>query len=179
MLLELEGNEATGWRPREPVEFVSGPYRSLAPMFSPDGNWLAYVADKSGRLELYVRPFPGPGDEVQVSSGGANDPRWSKTRPELIFSTFPAIVNATGQVMVVRYTVQGGVFKPEKPRPWVPAILRTPPYGSFGVNLDLHPDGQRLVFADASKAATEAERETLILVSGFFDELRQRAGTGR
>ena len=78
MLLELDGNDATGWKPREPVEFVSGPYRSLAPMFSPDGNWLAYVSDKSGRLELYVRPFSGPGDEVQVSSGGANDPRWSK-----------------------------------------------------------------------------------------------------
>jgi serine/threonine-protein kinase len=178
MLLELDGNEASGWKPREPVEFVSGPYRSVAATFSPDGNWLAYVSDRSGRLELYVRPFPGPGDEVQVSSGGANDPQWSKTRQELVFSTFPPVANSTGQIMVARYAVQGGVFRPERPRPWAPTTLRTPPFGTFGVNLDLHPDGQRIVFADVQQAATtSAEREKLIVVSRFFDELRQRTGS--
>jgi hypothetical protein len=116
---------------------------------------------------------------VQVSSGGANDPRWSKTRQELIFSTSPPVVNSTGQIMVARYSVQGGQFKPERPRPWAPTTLQGPPFGSFGVNFDLHPDGQRIVFADIPKAANEAERQTLIVVSRFFDELRQRASTGR
>jgi serine/threonine protein kinase/Tol biopolymer transport system component len=179
MLLELEGNEASGWKPRQPVEFVSGPYRSLVPMFSPDGNWLAYVSDKSGRLELYVRPFPGPGDEVQVSSGGANDPQWSKRRQELLYSTFAPTLNATGQIMAARYRVQGGVFKPEKPRPWAPTTLQVPPFGQVGINIDLHPDGQRIVFADVPRAPDGSARETLIIVSRFFDELRQRAAAGR
>ncbi len=126
-----------------------------------------------------MRPFPGPGDEVQVSSGGANDPRWSTRRQELLYSTFAPTLNATGQIMVATYTVQGGVFKPDKPRPWVPATLQVPPFGQVGVNLDLHPDGQRVVFADVPKAPSGDERETLIVVSRFFDELRQRVGASR
>ena len=53
------------------------PATELGPRLSRDGNWLAYSSDESGRQEVYVQPFPGPGRRVQVSSGGGEQPTWS------------------------------------------------------------------------------------------------------
>ena len=55
------------------------------PRFSPDGRWVTYVSDESGRDEIYVRPFPGPGGKWQVSSGGGARPRWSSDGSGLVF----------------------------------------------------------------------------------------------
>ncbi len=49
----------------------------LAPRFSPDGNWLAYSSDETGRSEVYIQPFPGPGRRVQISTDGGEQPAWS------------------------------------------------------------------------------------------------------
>jgi len=49
----------------------------LAPRFSPDGGWLAYSSDESGRQEVYLQPFPGPGRRVQVSTNGGEQPVWA------------------------------------------------------------------------------------------------------
>ena len=54
--------------------------------FSPDGEWLSYVSDESGRQELYVVPFPGPGEKRQVTSGGADDAFWLGTSGELAYA---------------------------------------------------------------------------------------------
>src|SRR5204863_8038061 len=43
--------------------FLETPFREGGPVFSPDGKWIAYVSDESGRFEVYVRPFPGPGEK--------------------------------------------------------------------------------------------------------------------
>ena len=62
------------------VEFldIAGPlsiggFDGLFPSFSPDGRWVAYSSDESGRPEVYVQAFPGPGPKIQISSGGGND----------------------------------------------------------------------------------------------------------
>ncbi len=49
------------------------------PALSPDGHSLAYVSDESGRQEVYVRVFPGPGPRLQVSAGGGSEPRWARS----------------------------------------------------------------------------------------------------
>jgi Tol biopolymer transport system component len=54
--------------------------------FSPDGEWLSYVSDESGRQELYVVPFPGPGEKRQVTSGGVDDAFWLGTSGELAYA---------------------------------------------------------------------------------------------
>jgi len=174
MLLELDGDEATGWKPREPVEFIGGPYRNVMPTFSPDGKWLAYLSDKSGRMEVYVRPFPGPGDEVQISSGGGNDPKWSSRRQELFYSTFAPTANARGQLMVAPYIVQGNVFKPEKPRQWSTVTAAAPPIGQFGLYLDLHPDGQRFLIAPVPDTTALPRRDSVVVVFNFLEELKRR-----
>ena len=53
--------------------------------FSPDGKWIAYQSDKTGRFEIYVRPFPGPGDDMPVSSEGGTQVHWSPRGTELFY----------------------------------------------------------------------------------------------
>ena len=52
---------------------------------SPDGRWLAYTSDSTGRLEVWVRPFPGPGAAVRVSSNGGIEPVWARNGKELYY----------------------------------------------------------------------------------------------
>ena len=49
----------------------------MTPEFSPDGRWLAYVSNESGRHEVYVQPYPGPGERHLISTNGGEQPAWS------------------------------------------------------------------------------------------------------
>ena len=80
MILPMDGDEASGWKPGTATVFLNSPFREREPTFSPDGRWLAYMSNESGRDEIYVRPFPGPGGKWQVSSAGGQGPTWSRTR---------------------------------------------------------------------------------------------------
>ena len=53
--------------------------------FSPDGRWVAYVSDESGRNEVYVAPFPGPGGKWQISTAGGTYPRWRRDGTEIFY----------------------------------------------------------------------------------------------
>jgi eukaryotic-like serine/threonine-protein kinase len=68
------------------------PERELWPEFSPDGRWLAYGSDVTGRFEVYIRPYPGPGAPQQVSIDGGESPAWNPGGRELFF------VGRTGEV---------------------------------------------------------------------------------
>ena len=57
----------------------------LAPRVSPDGRFIAYVSDESGRFEVYVRPYPGPGARLQVSNNGGREPAWSREGWEILY----------------------------------------------------------------------------------------------
>ena len=70
---------------------VETPKTENAAAFSPDGRWLAYASNVSGRTEVYVRPHPGPGKTEQVSVEGGADPAWNANGRELFFmSLVPA-----------------------------------------------------------------------------------------
>ncbi len=64
---------------------VQSRFDELAPTISPDGRWLAYTSDESGRHEVYVQPFPDGGQRWQISRGGGTEPLWSKNGGELFF----------------------------------------------------------------------------------------------
>jgi Tol biopolymer transport system component len=90
MLLPLEGDETSGWRPGQPTAFLESASRERNPAFSHDGKWLAYDSNESGREavgshDVYVRPFPGPGERVMVSSAAGASPSWSRSTGELVF----------------------------------------------------------------------------------------------
>jgi serine/threonine-protein kinase len=65
------------------------PFREGAPVFSPDGKWIAYVSDTSGASEIYVRPYPGPGSPLKISTEGGTEVVWSRAGRELIYRSGP------------------------------------------------------------------------------------------
>jgi Tol biopolymer transport system component len=70
---------------RKPVPFLQTPFSESQGQFSPDGHWIAYASDESGRYEVYIRPFPsGPG-KWKISIGGGELPRWRRDGKELYF----------------------------------------------------------------------------------------------
>jgi Tol biopolymer transport system component len=163
-ILPMEGDEKSGWKPGTPTALIATEANENNPQFSPDGKWLAYISNASGPFEVYVRPFPGAGGPWQISTGGGQAPEWSKSKPELLYSTI------NQEIMVAPYRVEGGGFQRDRPRPWPKAryVLRGP-QRSF----DLHPDGNRLVLALAPENQGAVKRDKLILVFNFFDELRR------
>jgi Tol biopolymer transport system component/predicted Ser/Thr protein kinase len=70
---------------RKPFPLVQSEFIDRNGQFFPDGRWVAYVSDESGRLEIYVVPFPGPGGKWQVSTGGGASPHWSADGRELFY----------------------------------------------------------------------------------------------
>jgi serine/threonine protein kinase/Tol biopolymer transport system component len=169
MILPMAGDESTGWKPGTPTAFLNTPANEFGPMFSPDGAWLAYTSDESGRNEVYVRPFPGPGGKWQISTGGGIYPTWSRTKRELLYVT-------SNQLMVVSYSVEGGSFRADKPRSWSSrGLVIRPRQRSY----DLHPDGERVALEPAPETPTTAKQDKLVFVFNFFDELRRLAPTTR
>jgi serine/threonine-protein kinase len=69
-------------------------FNEFFPAISPDGRWLAYVSDESGRSEVYVRAFPGTGGRLLISQNGGTEPQWSRDGRELYYRDFegPSLV---------------------------------------------------------------------------------------
>ena len=61
---------------RQAHEFLGGPHNEKKPAFHPEGNWIAYVSDETGRYEVYVRRFPDGRDKTRISTNGGDDPMW-------------------------------------------------------------------------------------------------------
>jgi serine/threonine-protein kinase len=165
MVLPVEGDEASGWKPGTPTVFLSGPFTEQEPRFSPDGRWLAYESNESNAFEIYVRPFPGPGGRWPISTGGGTNAVWSRARRELLY------LAPDGRIMLVPYTAAGDAFQAEKPRVWSETPVQLRPL--TGARFDLHPDGERVAMAPVSAATAGPTHVTLIF--NFFDELRRMA----
>jgi serine/threonine-protein kinase len=70
---------------RKPYPYLVSQFHVSQPAFSKDGNWLAYTSNESGRSEVYVQRFPGPGEKIQVSTDGGNHPVWSRDGKQLVY----------------------------------------------------------------------------------------------
>ena len=69
----------------KPFLFLQTEFNESRATFSPDSRWIAYQSDESGRQEVYIRPFPGPGGKWQVSTDGGSRPRWRRDGKELFY----------------------------------------------------------------------------------------------
>jgi serine/threonine-protein kinase len=147
--------------------FVEGPLYETAPQFSPDGHWIAYSSNESGRSEIYVRPYPGPGGKWQISTEGGTEPVWNPKGRELFYRD--------GQkMMAVEYEGQQA-FSASKPKmlfqgPYIPTPRSFPDY-------DVSPDGQRFLMLRAPDQSQGPAQINVVL--NWFEELKQKVPAGK
>ena len=130
---------------RKPVPFLQTPAGELHAQFSPDGRWLTYVSTESGRPELYVQSFSSAGTKYQLSTDGAQFPRWRHDGKEILFMSFPGL----GRIQGVTVQAAGEGLKFGSPQflfdsryvNWAHAETGGGVYHTFAVS----PDGQRFV----------------------------------
>jgi eukaryotic-like serine/threonine-protein kinase len=125
---------------RKPFPFVQTPFSDTVGRFSPDGRWVAHNSNESGRLEVYVVPFPMAGGKWQISTGGGEQPRWRRDGKELFY------LNAN-VVMAAEVNGTGAAFQVGAVRRLFEIRRRTESYQGFGLGsaYDVTPDGQRFL----------------------------------
>lgn len=139
------------------------------PEFSPDGKWLAYCSNETGRYELYVQPYPGPGKRVTITRDGAQQPAWSKNSNELFYQN-------GSRMMSVRFKVSGDEFIPEEP-----VMLFDQPSLGGGTTVratyDVSPDGRFLLNQPIPEPADERNKKifpsTIRIVLNWGEEVRR------
>ena len=91
---------------QKPVPYLNSQFDESNGVFSPDGRWIAYVSNESGRDEVYVQAFPLTDEKDQISIGGGSDPEWRKDGAELFY------LAADRNLMAVPVRVTGNAFEP-------------------------------------------------------------------
>jgi Tol biopolymer transport system component len=146
-----------------PEPYVMAPFVEGAPMFSPDGRAIAYVSNETGRNEIFMRPFPGPGEKLTVTSEGGSEPTWAPNGRELFYRN--------GDAMMAVDVSTDPVLKAGTPR----RLFER----NYEMSLALYPnfsvsaDGQRFIMV---KRIDQGRTPTQINVFlNWFDELKRAA----
>ena len=151
---------------------------------SHDGQWIAYASDRSGRDEVYVQPLTRSGNAIQVSTGGGDNPQWSRTTHELVFVEGPSEITrlggiAMGEIMIVNYEVRDGRFVTSRPEPYLRdnagetlsggarRVFATDVFGDYNVSAD----GQLII----SLFETSPNPRVHVALDGFGELERQAA----
>jgi len=153
---------------RTPRPFLDSPANEASPKFSPDGRWLAYSSNESGRNEIYVVPYPQRGAKFQISSGGGSTPFWTRDGKELYFTTSSSLNRrrrSGGEIIFVAITGTAP-FDYSAERSVVPL-----PQNS--VITDISPNGDQFVVAVWRTQAFGQNELTVVLE--WFDELKAKA----
>jgi Tol biopolymer transport system component len=145
---------------RRPIPQLLSPFLKAWPEFSPDGKWLAYASEETGRLEIYVMPFPGPGGKYQVSTGGGDNPKWSSDGRQLFFS------NDIGEILAADVRESGAALQLGTPR----EVLKAPMVGGPEVPFAVSADGKRLLL---NQTGTDTMQLPLALVTNWTAELKK------
>ena len=151
-----------------PVPVLVTPFDENAFVFSPDGKWMAYESDETGRREIFVRPFPNTRDsKVQVSDAGGVTPRWSRDGRELYF------VSADDHLMSVAVRT-GPAFRAGEPARLfkIPQATRDL-VRSWYTPWDVTPDGRFMMVRHAAESS-EGSEPPLIVVHNWFAELKTK-----
>ena len=148
---------------RKPRPFFQTPFVDGYARFSPDGRWVAYLSNESGHNEVYVQPFPGPGEKKQISTDGAAEPVWARNGRELFYRN-------ADRMMAVEVTTSPS-FMAGKPR-----LLFEKPYVrvSLRPNYDVTPDGRFLML---QQIEAESAPMYLNVVQNWQEELKRLVPT--
>jgi serine/threonine protein kinase len=154
-LLPFEGE-------RETESILATQYDEHNATFSPNGQWIAFTSDRSGQTEVYVKPYPGQGGIVQISTEGGLEPVWARGGKELFYRS--------GDKMMVVSVQTDTTFKAEKPRLLFEGSYR---YNFTNVtsNYDVTADGQQFVMVK------EEGQNQIHVVLNWFEELKRLVPT--
>jgi serine/threonine protein kinase len=153
-----------------PQPAIESNFNAAAAKFSPDGRWITYCSNESGRPEIYIEPWPGPGPRIQISADGGLDPIWSRRGDEIFYRDGE-------RMMFVPIVMAGG------PRPGRPKLLWEARYslgmssscgppGVMSGNYDVTADGQRFLMIRDHHLDVSSSR--LIVVLNWVRELLPR-----
>ncbi len=135
-----------------PVAFLHSEANEMYGQLSPDGRWMAYRSDESGRAEIYTRSFPSGEDPTKISIDGGDQPRWRGDGKELFF------IGAEGRLIAVPIEMAGSAkpsLSPGAPHP----LFTAPPLVHYNVeafDYDVTPDGNRFLLAGAVRATSSS-----------------------
>jgi len=145
---------------RVPRPFIQRNHNQRHGVWSPNGEWVAYASDESGRWEVYVEPYPGPGAKTMVSTEGGHQPLWSRDGAELFYRSGDRMMAATIRTAPV-FEVSNTEELFER------RFLSRIDYRSY----DVTRDGRFLMIQEPQEPATLG----INVVLNWFEELRQIA----
>jgi len=152
----------TEWLATEAVEKMA--------QISPDGQWLAYATNESGATEVYVRRYPGRADRQKLTTGGGDQPVWSRNGRELFYLRGPS----DNRELVVHDVGAGGAVAPTGRVLFRLAPLRLTGYDPVP-GFDVTPDGQRFVFPRHPDTSPPPLTDRIHIVQNWFEELKEKA----
>ena len=137
---------------------------------SPDGNWIAYDSDRSGRSEVYVEPFPDPGDRQLISTNGGQQPLWSPDGRELFYLGPEPVPLEPDRLMVVPVTTDRGF------RVGAPEVVAEAPFFSFlgRQTYDVAPDGRIVLIKRGTETSRNDAPRHINVVLNWHQELLER-----
>jgi Tol biopolymer transport system component len=142
-ILPLTGEHRT-------VPFLQTDFAEIEPQFSPNGKWISYTSNESGRNEIYIQSFPAGGGKWQISTDGGNDARWRPDGKELFY------IAPDRKLMAVQVNSEDEALVPSAPVP----LFQTRISGVLGTGLRFNyavsPDGERLLIAADVEGATDS-----------------------
>ena len=136
----------------------------------PDGRYLAYGSNQSGRSEVYVQPFPGPGRRELVSTDGGGQPVWARNGRELFYRAPGA--GPMLRMMAVDVTL-GNVFTAGRPRVLWQGMRARYPGGTGGRTYDVAPDGRRFLMIQQRDSVPQPPVTHVVLVQNWLEELKR------
>ena len=148
----------------EPSSVVETPFEETAAAASPDGRWLAYQSNESGRSEIYIRDFAGLSGRLQISTDGGEEPRWSPDGKELYYRNNNILWALT---IETKPSIQAGT----------PRSLFNRVYdfnSNSGETYDIHPKEGKFLLLSPSKENSSTQ---IRIVLNWFSELRRLAPT--
>ena len=149
---------------RNPEPFLVTPFSETGAVFSPDGHWVAYRSNESGREEIYVQPYPPTGGKWQISAEGGEEAVWASSGRELFYrngdkmmavdiTTEPTFTHGTSQLLFERQFVR---------------------YGPDAI-YDVTPDGQRFLMIKEGEQQLRVTQINVVL--NWFEELKRLVPT--
>jgi eukaryotic-like serine/threonine-protein kinase len=143
-----------------PVQILATAFDNGSPSLSPDGRWLAYTTNESGRDEVYVRSYPGAGGRWQVSLAGGTEPLWSPTGGEIFYRERDAMMAAavrtqpgfevTGRTKLFTGQYESGGFRDQ--------------------DYSVTPDGRTFLMLQR----VVGSRQAILVTLNWFDQFRAR-----